>query len=78
MFTADCGHPKPPADGYILPYTNTVEGARVIFACQSDTQVLNSSWYEVEYYYSTMCRSNGKWEPYDPIEFCHSKYFLLV
>ena len=70
MFTANCGHPKSPLDGYILPYTSTLEGARVIFACQNSTQALNSQQYELEY--STLCNSNGKWEP-DPTELCHSK-----
>ena len=70
MFTANCGHPKPPFDGYVLPYTSTVEGARVIFACQNITheQALDSSQYD-EPEYSALCSSNGKWEP-NPIELC--------
>ena len=70
MFTANCGHPNPPLDGYIIPYASTVEGARVIFACRNSSQALNSPQYEPEY--SALCNSNGKWNP-NPYELCHSK-----
>ena len=58
LFTANCGHPKPPFDGYVLPYTSTVEGARVIFACQNITHK-----QALEPKYSAQCSSTGKWEP---------------
>lgn len=76
MFTANCGHPKSPVGGYILPYVSTVEGARVIFACQNNTQaqIDNSSWYEVEY--SALCSSNGKWEP-SPTKLCNSECHFM-
>ena len=66
----DCGPPKTPPDGYILPYMSTLEGARVIFACRNSSQTLKSPQREPEY--STVCYSNGNWEP-DPTEICYSK-----
>ena len=62
---ANCGHPKPPLDGYIVPYTSTVGGSRMIFACQNGSQTLDSPQYEQEY-----SDSNGKWKP-NPRELCN-------
>ena len=54
LYTANCGPLPSPTNGYVLPpYTSTLEGASVIFACQNGNQ---SEMMAV-------CTQAGKWEP---------------
>ena len=68
---SNCGPPMSPPNGFISPYTSTIEGAKVIFgcqnySCQNGIQTLPNELH------STLCNSLGQWEP-DPLIFCSSK-----
>ena len=58
MYTANCG-PLPSASGYVLPYTNTLEGSSAMFMCQNDLQSEMTA----------VCSQAEKWEP-NPINVC--------
>ena len=47
----NCGDHLPPSDGFIEPYTSTVEGARVttVHQCKNGEHV-------------SVCHSDGEWE----------------
>ena len=49
----DCGHPTPPLNGYIVPYSSTIEGSRIHFKCDLG--------FTLEGGVSADCQSNGKW-----------------
>jgi hypothetical protein len=59
-FTASCGPPSPPPNGFIFPYSSTVDGAVVNFTCQKSASFLDEA---------AVCSKQGKWDP-DPAEFC--------
>ena len=63
-----CVPPSPPLNGYINPYTSTIEGAEVTFTCQNLSQ---NEWTETppKELHSAICVTFGNWEP-DPFEFC--------
>ena len=52
--SANCGDPSPPSDGYLNPYTSTLEGSRVnvVHVCQ-DGQQSNEE---------IVCSPGGEWE----------------
>ena len=50
--------------GFISPYTSTVEGARVKFACHLSPD-------PEEGLKTTICNQNGAWEP-NPIDICET------
>jgi hypothetical protein len=54
----NCG-PLPSANGYVLPYTSTLEGSRVMFMCKDDP--LSEL--------TAVCTRAGKWEP-SPVDIC--------
>ena len=58
IHAGNCG-PLPSANGYVLPYTSTLEGSRVMFMCQDDPQSELTA----------VCTGAGKWEP-SPIDVC--------
>jgi hypothetical protein len=60
--TASCGPPSPPPNGFIFPYSSTVDGAVVNFTCQKSASYLEEA---------AVCNKQGKWDP-DPAEFCTS------
>ena len=64
---AGCSPPSSPLNGYINPYTSTVEGAQVTFTCQNTSQ--NGIETPPEELHSAICTTFGIWEP-DPFEFC--------
>ena len=51
----NCGHPSPPSDGFLEPYTSTVEGAMVnrVHVCQ------NGQLSQTE---QIICISDGQWK----------------
>ena len=51
---ANCGDPPPPSDGYLEPYTSTIEGARV-----NRVHVCQNGQVETE---EIVCNSDGQWE----------------
>jgi hypothetical protein len=57
LLSANCGEPSPPSDGYIEPYTSTVEGAVVnrVHVCENGQQ----SWAQAE---QISCSPYGQWE----------------
>ena len=57
IYTANCGPVPSSANGYVLPYTNTLEGASVMFMCQNVEIV------------TAVCTRAGKWEP-NPVDIC--------
>ena len=59
MYTANCGPLPSPANGYVLPYTSTLEGTSAMFMCQNGLQSEMT----------TRCTRGGKWEP-NPIDVC--------
>ena len=63
-YVAICGHPPSPKNGYIVPYTSTVEGARVMTMCTSDSLGLGENITSVSY-----CGPQGDWVP-NPINIC--------
>ena len=58
IHAGNCG-PLPSANGYVFPYTSTLEGSRVMFMCQDDAQSELTA----------VCTGAGKWEP-SPIDVC--------
>ena len=66
----NCGPPSSPPNGYINPYTSTVEGGRVTFACQNIHQKS-----PIEEVHTAVCNPNGNWEP-DPVKLCSSMWSL--
>ena len=64
MHIASCGPPSTPPNGYIFPYTSTIEGSVVTFVCQNnDHQTL------FENFTTAVCNQQGNWEP-SPGDFC--------
>ena len=61
MFTANCGPLPSPANGYVHPYTSTLEGASAIFTCQNGQHSGSGI--------TTVCTPAGKWEP-NPTDGC--------
>ena len=49
-FTVNCNIPPHPTNGFILPYTNTLEGANVTYICGGVPV-------------RATCTKMGKWEP---------------
>ena len=52
--SVNCGDPSPPSDGYLEPYTSTIEGARVnrVNVCQNGQLALEE----------ITCNPEGQWE----------------
>ena len=71
MFTVNCGPPSPPPNCHIIEsYTNTLEGAEVMFLCQ-DTFQFGQQSLCMEVNITTVCNKEGKWEPIaDDINTC--------
>ena len=53
----NCGDPLPPSDGYLEPYSSTVEGAKVnrIHVCQDGQLAVEES----------ICSSHGQWKVFN-------------
>ena len=51
---ANCGQPSLPVNGYILPYTSTLEGTKVTCICDTDV----SLYKEI-----AICTKLGQWKP---------------
>jgi len=51
--SVDCGPPRPPSDGFLESYTNTIEGSEVFYNC--DTGFVRGRMRSV-------CTRNG-WTP---------------
>ena len=59
---ANCNRPpSPPKNGHILPYTNTLEGARVIYLCWNIYHEDNESLC-AEVNTTAVCNEHGNWE----------------
>ena len=56
IVSVDCGQPKPPANGYLMKYSSTKEGANISFRC--DNEDTSSAAMQ-----STICNSRGMWVP---------------
>lgn len=67
----NCGPPSPPVNGYIVPYTSTLEGVEVTFACQNTCQTHDGLQSPVKAVHLAVCNSHGNWEP-NPADFCSS------
>ena len=59
--SANCGvPPPPPVNGHIIPYTNTLEGAVVIYVCWTVHQEENTTVC-AEINTIAVCERNGNW-----------------
>ena len=54
-YTADCGAPPPPVNGFLQPHTNTTEGSVVVFQCDLG--------FVPEGEMTAVCGSDGQWTP---------------
>jgi hypothetical protein len=52
--SVNCGDPSPPSDGYLEPYTSTIEGTEVnrVHVCQNGQLTVEE----------IVCDSDGQWE----------------
>lgn len=57
-----CDPPSPPSNGYIMPYTSTVEGASVTYVFQYLFQ-MGQQFVCAEVNVTAVCNNNGYWEP---------------
>ena len=55
-YTANCGPPSPPPNGFIFPYTSTLDGAVMNFTCQKSASNLE------ENFTAAICNKQGKWD----------------
>lgn len=53
--------PSPPTNGYIIPYTSTIEGTTAIYVIQNCNQI-GDHFVCTEYNVTTVCNEMGKWE----------------
>ena len=60
ILAVDCHSPSPPPNGYILPYTSTLEGAIVTYVCWS---VQHGTGLCGEVNKTAVCTKRGQWEP---------------
>ena len=60
--TASCGSPSLPTNGYIIPYTSTLEGATVMYTCWNIYRSGYQSQCE-EVNVTAVCNKQGYWEP---------------
>ena len=60
ILAVDCHSPSPPPNGYILPYTSTLEGAIVTYVCWS---VQHGTGLCGEVNKTAVCNKRGQWEP---------------
>ena len=65
MYTGNCG-PLPSVNGYVLPYTSTLEGSRLMFMCQDGPQSeLTAVCTGAGKWYPSEVLSSGPWAHYD-------------
>ena len=57
--TANCGLPSLPTNGYIIPYTSTLEEATVMYICWNIQQRVQCEEVNV----TIVCNNEGYWEP---------------
>lgn len=55
-YTADCGLPPEPVNGYIIYNDSTAEGSEVVIACQSAFKGYRTI-------VTTVCDHRGHWQP---------------
>ena len=61
--SANCGPPNQPLNGYILPYSSTIEGTMVTILCWNNEQ------RSIRMKGNLTCNHHGVWEP-NPSEVC--------
>ena len=66
MLTAICDVPTHPLNGYILPYTNTIEGTRLEVLCITETDGLQRENITIV---TVVCTYEGNWYP-NPMYAC--------
>ena len=71
IFSANCGPPVQPPNGYTLPYSSTIEGAMVSLLCWSYDQ------QSIRMEENLSCSHYGVWEP-NPREVCGTNSDLRV
>ena len=52
---ANCSDPIVPINGFIVPYQNTTEGAKIVFGC-------DSGYFPTENV-TAVCGADGRWNP---------------
>ena len=57
-----CDPPSLPSNGYIIPYTSTVEGATVTYIFQMSNKIGHHSVC-ADVNFTAVCNNNGQWEP---------------
>ena len=57
-----CDPPSSPLNGYIIPYTSTVEGATVTYVFQMSNKIGHHSVC-ADVNFTAVCNNNGQWEP---------------
>ena len=62
LYTANCGTQSLPTNCHTITYMSTLEGAEVVFECQSTFQVWHWSLCK-EVNVTAVCTKEGKWEP---------------
>ena len=67
--TVICAPPSPPPNGYIIPYTSTVEGATVTYVFQNLNQIESQSVC-TEVNVTSVCNRDGHWESSSIDKFC--------
>ena len=68
---AICEDPSHPSSGYVLPYTNTSEGARLEVVCLTEINGLQR-----EIITTVVCTHEGNWDP-NPKYACRSSLATL-
>ena len=76
--TIVCAPPSPPPNGYIIPYTSTVEGATVIFVFENVYQIDRQSVC-TEVNVTAVCNQDGHWESSSvDIKFCEEMTGIII
>ena len=63
-----CDPPPPPSNGYIMPYSSTVEEASVTYVFQTYNKIGRHSVC-ADVNFTAVCNKDGQWEP-DPDDTC--------
>ena len=55
LSSVSCGVPRPPGNGTIVNYTNTVEGSALLYQCNKGFSPVGEM--------TAVCAANGSWNP---------------
>ena len=73
-----CGHPpSPPSNGYLMPYTSTVEGTIVTYVIQNSHHI-GDEYVCIIFNRTAICNMEGNWELNYGNNFCAGMPPLLT